>query len=87
MDGPTLWPIVKLGLGPKIQISTNISRRVAKTSSVCIKTEIGKNNTLSKLVKLTNRTFPYPGLAQGDSPSPGPLLARAHIAAHPAVAN
>ena len=72
MDGPTLWPIVKLGSGSNIQISTNIDRRIAKTSSVCIKTEIGDNDTLSQLIEPTNRTFPYPGLAQGDSPSPGP---------------
>ena len=72
MDGPTLWRIAKLGSRPKIQISTNIDRRIATTSSVCIKTEIGKNDTLSQLIELTDRTFPDPGLAQGDSPSPGP---------------
>ena len=72
MDGPTPGPIVKLGSVPKIQISTNISRRIAKTSSVCIQTEIRKNDILSQLIELTNRTFPHPGLAQGDSPSPGP---------------
>ena len=72
MDGPTLWPIVKLGSGPKIQISTNIGRRIAKTSSICNKPVIGNNSTLSKLIELTNRAFPYPGLAQGDSPSAGP---------------
>ena len=72
MDGPTLWPIVKLGSGSKIQISTNINRRIDKTSSVCIKNEIEKNDRLSQLIEQTNRTFPYPGLAQGDSPSPGP---------------
>ena len=72
MDGPALWPIVQLGSGPKIQISANIDRRIAKTSSVCIKTESGTNDTLLKLIELTNRTFPYPGLAQKDSTSPGP---------------
>ena len=46
MDWPPLWPIVKLGSGPKIQISTNISRRIAKTSSVSSKTVIRKNDTL-----------------------------------------
>ena len=72
MDGPTLGPIVKLGSGRKIQISATIDRRRAKISSVCINTKLGKNDTLSQLIELTNRTFPYPGLAQGDSPSPGP---------------
>ena len=72
MDRPTLWPIVKLGSGPKIQISTNISRRIAKTSSLYSKTKFEKNDTLSQLIELTNRALPYPGLAQGDSPSPGP---------------
>ena len=72
MDGPTPGPIVKLGSGSKIQISTNIDRRMAKTGSVCIKIEIGKNDTLSPVIELTNRAFPFPGLAQGDSPSPGP---------------
>ena len=71
MDRLPLWPIVKLSSGPKIQTSTNISRRTGKTSSVCINTEIGKNNVLSQLIELTNRTFPHPGLAQGDSPSAG----------------
>ena len=61
MDGTTLWPIVKLGSGSKIQISTNISRRIAETSSVCIKTKIGKNDTLSQMIELTNRTFLTPG--------------------------
>ena len=59
-------------LASKIPISTNISRRVVKTSSVCIKTEIEKNDTFSQLIEPTNCTFPYPGLAQGDNPSPGP---------------
>ena len=72
MDGPALGPIVQLGSGSKIQISTNINRRITQTSSVCIKTEIRKNDTLSQLIEKTNRTFPDPGLAQGDSPSPGP---------------
>ena len=72
MDGPPLRPIVKLGSGPKIQISTNISRRIANASSACIQTEIGKNDILYQLVEVTNRTFPYPGIAQGDSPSTGP---------------
>ena len=71
MDGPTLGPIVKLGSGSKIQISTKIDRRIAKTSSVCIKAEIGKNDALSQLIEPTNRAFTYPGLAQGDNPSPG----------------
>ena len=61
MDGPTLWPIVKLGSGSKIQISMKIRRRIAQASSVCIKTEIGKNDTLSQLVKLTDRMFHTPG--------------------------
>ena len=72
MDGPTLWPIVKLGSGSKIQTSTNISRRIAKTTSACVNIEIWKNDTLLQLIELTNRTFPYPGLAQGDTPSQGP---------------
>ena len=72
MDGPTLGPIAKLGSGSDIQISMNIDRRIAKTISVCIKTEIRKKDTLSHLIEPTNRTYPYPGLAQGDSPSPGP---------------
>ena len=72
MDGPTLWPIVQLGSGSKNQISTNIDRRIAKTSSVCIHPKFGKNDTPSQLIDLTNRAVPYPGLAQGDSPSPGP---------------
>ena len=57
MDGPTLWPIVRLGSGPKNQISTNIGRQLAKTSSVCIKIEIGRDDIFSQLVELTNRTF------------------------------
>ena len=72
MDRSTLWPIVKLSWRPEIQISVNISRRTAKTSLICIKSKIGKNDTLSQLIYLTNRAFPYPRLAQGDSPSPGP---------------
>ena len=72
MDGSTRWPIVKLGSGSKIQISTNIDGRIAKTSSVCIAPKLGKNATLSQLIELVNRTFPYRGLAEGDSPSPGP---------------
>ena len=72
MDEPTLWPIVKLGSGPKIQISANIDRWIGKSSSVCIEIEIGKNDTFSQLIDPTNRAFPYPGLAQGDSPSAGP---------------
>ena len=72
MDGPTLWPIVKLGSGPKIQISMNIDRPIAETSSICTESKIRKNDTLLQLIALTSRTFPYPELAQGDSPSPGP---------------
>ena len=72
MDGPTLGPIAKLGSGSDIQISMNIDRRIAKTISVCIKTEIRKNDTLSHRIEPTNRTYLYLGLAQGDSPSPGP---------------
>ena len=87
MEGPTPGPIVKLGSGPKIQISTNIDPRIANTSSVCIKTKIRKNDALSQLIELTNRAFPNPGLPQGDTPSPGPQLARAHTATHQAVSN
>ena len=72
MDGPPLWPIGKLSPGAKTQISTNICRRMAKTSSVYIETEIEKNDALSQLIELTNRTFPYPGLPQRDTPSVGP---------------
>ena len=72
MNGPTLWPIVKLGAEPKIQFSANVSRRIAKASLIGSKTEIGKNDILSQLIELTHRTFPYPGLAQKDIPSPGP---------------
>ena len=72
MDGPPLWPIVKLSSGPTIQLSRNISQRKAKISSVRIKVEIGKNDIFSQLIELTNPTFPYPGLAQGESPSAGP---------------
>ena len=68
-DGPPLWPIVKLGSGSKIQISTSIDRRIAKTSSVCIKTEIGKNDTFPQVIEPTNRTA---GLAQGGQPVTGP---------------
>ena len=52
MGGPTLWPVIKLKLGsrPQIQISANRSRPIAETSSVCIKTEIGKNDALSQLI-------------------------------------
>ena len=50
----------KLGLGSKIQTSTNISRLIAKTSSTCLETEIGKNDTLSQLVELFAR-FHTPG--------------------------
>ena len=80
-------PTVKLGSGPKTQISTNICRRIAKTGSVCIKPEIAKSDALSQLIELTDRTFAYPGLAQGDRPPPGPYLARAHTTAHPVGAN
>ena len=45
MDRPPLWPIFKLSSGPKIKISTNISRRRAKISSVCIQIRMGKNDT------------------------------------------
>ena len=72
MDGPTLWPIVKLGAGPKIQFSAKIRRRIAKSSLIYMKAGIGKNDILSQLIELTKRTFPYPGPAQGDTPSPGP---------------
>ena len=72
MDGPNLWPIVKLGSGSEIQISTNINQRLTQTGSLCIKTEIETIDRLLHLIELTNRAFPYPGLAQGDSPSPGP---------------
>ena len=54
-------PLVKLGSGPKIQISPNISRRKAKTSSVCIQIKLWKNDTLSQLIDVTNRTFHTPG--------------------------
>ena len=57
MDWPPLWPIVKLSSGPDIQLSTNISRRKAKTTSVCIEIKIGKNDTFSRLIELTNRAF------------------------------
>ena len=72
MDRPPLWPIVKLSLGRKVQVSANISRRRAKTSSVCSEFKIGKNDTFSQLIEPINHAFPYPGLAQGDRPSPGP---------------
>ena len=72
MNKPTRGPIIKLGPGPKIQISTNITRPIANISSVCIKFQIGKNDTLSQLIEPTNRTFSYFGLVQGGSPSPGP---------------
>ena len=72
MDRPPLWPIVKLSSGLKIQISTSITRWKTKTSSVCIESKIGKNNTFSQVIELTNRAFPYPGLPQGDSPSACP---------------
>ena len=72
MDRPPLWPIVKLGSGPKFQLSTNVGRRKAKTSSVCIEIKIEKSDTFSQLSELINRAFPYPGLAQGDSASAGP---------------
>ena len=72
MDRPPLQPIVKLSSGPKIQVSANMSRRRSKSSSVCIDIEIGKLDVFSQLIELMNRAFPYPGLAQGDSPSRGP---------------
>ena len=72
MDRPSLWPIAKLSSGPKTQISTNMSRRKADTSSLCMTIRIGKNDTFFQLTELTNRAFPYPGLAQGDGPSGGP---------------
>ena len=56
-------------LGTEIQIPTSISRR---PSSVCIEIKIEKSDTLSQLIELIIRAFPYPGLAQGDSPSAGP---------------
>ena len=87
MDRPPLWPIVKLSSGPNIQISANISQRKAKTSAVCVDVKMGKNDIFSQLIELTNRALPYPGLAQGDSPSTGPQLAHTHTAAHSAVAN
>ena len=72
MDRAPLWPIIKLSSGPEIQISTDICRRNAKTSSMSIEIEIAKNDAFSLLIELTNRAFPYPGLAQGDSLSAGP---------------
>ena len=72
MGWPPLGPIVKLSAGPKTQNSRNISRRKAKIGSVCIEIELGKNDALSQLIELTNHAFPYPGLAQGDSPSARP---------------
>ena len=64
MDRPPLWRIVKLSSGPTTQISTNISPRIAKPSSVCIIIKIGKNDMLLQLIEMTNRAVPYPGLAQ-----------------------
>ena len=64
--------LVKLSSGPKTQISANISRRRAETGSVCIEIKIGQNDTFSQLIELINYAFPYAGLAQRDSPSPGP---------------
>ena len=61
MDRPPLWPIVKLGSGPKIQISTSRSRRIAKISPVCIKPKLGENGRHSQLIELTNGTFRTPG--------------------------
>ena len=72
MDWPTLWAIVHLSWVPKIQISTNLSRQKHKTSLVCIEIKIGENGIFSQLIKLTNRAFRYPGLAQGDRPPTGP---------------
>ena len=72
MSRSALQPIVKLGLRLEIQISASINRRTAKTSLVCIKTEIRKDYVFSPLIDLTDRAVPYPRLAQGDSPSPGP---------------
>ena len=82
----TIVTIVNLSSGPKTQLSMNISRRKAKTSSACIEIKIEKNDTFSQLIDLSNRAFPYPGLAQGDSPSAGPELAHTHAVAHSAVA-
>ena len=65
MDRPPLRPIFKLSSGPKIQISTNISQRKAKTSSVYIEIRIEKNDTFSRLIELINHALPYPGPAQG----------------------
>ena len=81
MDRSALRPIVKLGLRLESQISANISRQTAKTSLICVKTKIWKNDLLSQLLYLADRAFPYPRLAQGDSPSPGPSLAHTHTAA------
>ena len=61
MDPPPLWLIARLGSGPKTQISTNISRRIPKTSSICIKTRIGKNDVFLQLSDVTNRAFHTPG--------------------------
>ena len=61
MDRPSLWPIVKLSWEPKIQISASIRHRKTKTSPVCIEIQIWKNDALSQLIKLTNRTFHTPG--------------------------
>ena len=72
MDRPPLRPIPKRSSGPKIHISANIDRRKAKTGSLCIEIQIRRDDTFSQLIELTNRRFPCPGLAQGDSPSAGP---------------
>ena len=69
MDRSTLWPIVKLSRRTQIHISVNISGWTAKTSLACIKSKREKNDVFSLLIDLTNHAFPYPRLAQGDSPS------------------
>ena len=70
MDRSTLWPIVKLSRRREAQLSVNISRRIAKSSSICIKTNVAKNDIFSQLIYLTKHASPYPRLAQGNSPSP-----------------
>ena len=54
---PSLRPIVQLSSEPKIQILTNISRRITKISSACIEIKIGKNGIFSQLIELINHAF------------------------------
>ena len=86
MDRPSPGPIVQLNSEPKIQITTNTSRRRAKISSACIEIKIGKSDIFSQLIELINHAFPKSRTSARGQPASEPLASQ-HTAAHTAEAN